>query len=179
MKKVLLVALCALGVVGCDSTKTYDITESVLCKFENDKIRCPEHNIKRPDNLVTDIYRENANLYLHAHKDGVIICELDFVNATDFCRDEQGNPINGIIKNYEADLGYLIQENIYKNGKMLKSVSYYENGIISSESTADGVSRAYNKDGKLVYITEKTADKIIRTDYDQNGNITNTKVLSK
>lgn len=179
MRKNFLLLLCALVATGCNHTKEYDITESVLCKFENNKIICPEHNIKRPDNLVVDIYKENSSLYLHAHKDGVIICEIDVENATDVCRDEKGNLINGIIKNYDEELGHLIQQNVYVDGKSIKSVNYHKNGVVASESTPDGMLRAYNEDGNLIYTTETSGDTAVLTEYDQNGNIINTKVLSK
>ena len=179
MKKTLLIAFCALSVVSCDSTKIYDIKGHALCSFLNNTISCPENTIKIPGNVVTDMYTENSYLYIHSYDKGIIICELDFQNAKDVCRDEQGNLINGIIKNYDKESGNLVQQNIYVNGKSTKSVVYHKNGVIASESGPDGILRAYNENGKLIYITEKSGDKTVLTEYDQDGNITNTKVLSK
>ena len=178
MKKILLIAFCALSIVGCNSIKTYDIKEHALCSFLNNKISCPENTIKIPDNVVTNMYTENSNLYIHSYDKGIIICELDLQNATDVCRDEKGNLINGIIKNYDKESGNLVQQNTYENGKSIKSVGYHKNGVIASESTPDGTLRAYNEEGKLIYITEKSGDKTVLKEYDQNGNITNTRVLS-
>jgi antitoxin component YwqK of YwqJK toxin-antitoxin module len=145
-----------------------------LCKFENNQILCPEHNIKRPDNLVTNIYKENSDLSISAHKDGVIICELDLKNATDVCHDEKGKLINGIIKIYDKESGNLIQQNTYKNGKSIKSVNYHTNGVIASESTPDGILRAYNTKSQFIYTTEILDNYTVLKEYDQEGNITST-----
>jgi hypothetical protein len=179
MKKNLLFVLCALGVVGCDSTKTYDLTGHVLCNFSNNTISCSENTINIPDNVVTDMYTENSSRYVHSYDKGIIICELDLKNATDVCRDEKGNLINGILKNYDKESGILHQQNTYENGKSIKSVNYRADGTIFSESTVDGVLRAYNKVGQLIYTTEISGDTIVVTEYDKDGNITNTEVLSK
>ena len=179
MKKNLLFVLCALGVVGCDSTKTYDITGSVLCNFSNNTISCSGNNINIPDGVITDMYTENSTLYVHSYDKGIIICELDLKNATDVCRDEKGNLINGILKNYDKESGNLVQQNTYKNGKSIKSINYHKNGVIASESTPDGMLRAYNDNGQLIYTTEISGDNTVLKEYDQDGNITNTKVLSK
>lgn len=179
MKKTLLVVLCALGVVGCDSTKTYDITGHALCSFANNTISCDENGINIPGDVITDMYTENSTLYVHSYDKGIIICELDLKNATDVCRDEKGNLMNGILKNYDKESGNLIQQNTYKNGKSIKSINYHKNGVIASESTPDGMLRAYNENGRLIYTTEISGDNTVLKEYDQDGNITNTKVLSK
>lgn len=179
MKKSLLFVLCALGVVGCDQAKTYDITGHALCSFANNTISCDENGINIPGNVITDMYTENSTLYVHSYDKGIIICELDLKNATDVCRNEKGNLINGILKNYDKESGNLIQQNTYKNGKSIKSVNYHKNGVIASESTPDGMLRAYNDNGQLIYTTETSDDNTVLKEYDQDGNITNTKVLSK
>ena len=179
MKKTFLIALCALGVVGCDSTKVYDTKDHVLCKFVNNSVSCGESNIKIPDNIITDMYTENSALYVHSYDKGIIICEIDFKSATDVCRDEKGNLITGILKNYDKESENLVQQNTYKNGKSIKSVNYHKNGVIADESTPDGMLRAYNDKGQLIYTTETSGDETVLKEYDQDGNITNTKVLSK
>ena len=179
MKKTLLVVLCALGVVGCDSTKTYDITGHALCSFANNTISCDENGVNIPGDVITDMYTENSTLYVHSYDKGIIICELDLKNTTDVCRDEKGNLINGILKNYDKESGNLIQQNTYKNGKSIKSINYHKNGVIASESTPDGMLHAYNDNGQLIYTTEISGDNTVLKEYDQDGNITNTKVLSK
>ena len=179
MKKTLLITFCALSVVGCHSNNTYDIKEHAFCRLVNNMISCPENTIKIPDNVVTDMYTENSTLYVHSYDKGVIICDLDLQNATDVCRDEKGNLINGIIKNYDKESGNLVQQNTYENGKSIKSVGYHKNGVIADESTPDGMLRAYNDKGQLIYTTETSGDETVLKEYDQDGNITNTKVLSK
>ena len=174
-----MVALCALGIIGCDSTKTYDVTEHSLCNFSNNTISCSDSNIKIPDNVVADMYTEKSTLYVHSYDKGIIICELDLKNATDVCRDEKGNLINGILKNYDKESGNLVQQNTYINGKNTKSINYHKNGGIASESTTDGMLRAYNDNGQLIYTTEISGDNTVLKEYDQDGNITNIKELSK
>ena len=179
MKKNLLFVLCALGVVGCNSNNIYDIKEHAFCRLVNNMISCPENTINIPDGVITDMYTEDSTLYVHSYDKGIIICELDLKNATDVCRDEKGNLINGILKNYDKESGNLVQQNTYENGKSIKSIGYHKNGVIASESTPDGMLRAYNDNGQLIYTTEISGDNIVLKEYDQDGNITNTKVLSK
>ena len=179
MKKNFLITLCALGIVGCDSTKVYNTTDHVLCSFSNNTISCSDSNINIPDDVVTDMYIENSTIYVHSYDKGIIICELDLQKATDTCRDKKGNLINGILKNYDEESGNLVQQNTYKKGKSIKSVNYHKNGVVANESTPDGMLRAYNEKGQLIYTTETSGDKTVLKEYDQNANITDIQVLSK
>ena len=179
MKKTLLITFCALSVVGCHSNNTYDIKEHAFCRLVNNMISCPENTIKIPDNVVTDMYTEESQLSVHSYDNGIIICEIDVKNATDVCRDEKGNLVNGTLKSYYGESGNLNQKYVYVDGKSIKSINYHTNGVVASESTPDGTLRAYNEKGQLIYITEKFDGGIVLTEYDQEGNVTNTKVLSK
>ena len=75
-----------------------------------------------------------------------------------FCTDTNGNPINGIVKQY------------YENGKL-----HVVANVVDGKT--DGLSKLYNPDEKLyMEINWKNGEMIDAKVYDENGNVIETKI---
>lgn len=99
-----------------------------------------------------------------------------------FCTDTNGNPINGIVKQYYEN-GNIWREMTIKNGKENGTErEYYENGklhVVANvvDGKTDGLSKLYNPDEKLyMEINWKNGEMIDAKVYDENGNVIETKI---
>jgi hypothetical protein len=97
-----------------------------------------------------------------------------------FCADVNGQPINGIVKQYYEN-GKIWREMTIKNGlENGEEREFYENGklhVIANvvNGKTDGISKLYNEDGKLYMELNWQDGEVVETKiYDENGNIIQT-----
>ncbi|RAX58240.1 hypothetical protein CCZ01_03985 [Helicobacter monodelphidis] len=198
MKKLAFIALCAMisvYFVGCgigedshgDSIPTpssEDYSHLPECQNKEDKIKgCLLIGSDESEKFRIEIPMKNNEMNgVMRNYYGNTLCETKFVDSipvsATLCFDMQGNPKNGVIKEYHEN-GNLAHEVEFKNGK-IQGVerAYHTNGKPKGEipyknSKRDGVTKIYNEDGNLrAEIPYKDGKKDgVEKWYYENGNL--------